>query len=832
MPNDTATAASPPTVTGEQLDWLCIQTSPDEVIEPADLNLEARAARPAAVPGTAAAAVRGADGIDAALQVDYDAFDWWFVADLQVTTTGGYRFDFGGLATVADVWIDDQLLLHSDSMFEEANATAVVSAGGHRLSIRFHALRPLLRQKRPRPRWRSSLVPERGLRWWRTTALGRMPGWAGFAAPVGPWRPITIRALAKPIVEQHSLRSVVVDGRAQIHTDITFSGPVAATRATLHVGKSSCELAITSSQMAAHARGTLTIDAVDLWWPHTHGSQPLYDARLEVDGDVTELGRVGFRTIEADTADDGFTLVINGVPMFARGACWVPPDVVSLNAGPHAIRAALNQVKAAGMNMVRVPGTMVYESSDFWDRCDELGILVWQDAMITTYDPPSDDDWLDSLRREMTGVLTPLSSRPSIAVVSGGSETEQQPAMLGLERADYDMPSIHQVIPEVVSQVLPGVPYVTSSPSGPGLPTHSSAGVANYFGVGAYLRPLHDARLANVRFATECLAFSNPPENETVDEFFGGPLAAGQRPDWKAAVPRDAGASWDFEDVRDFYTHLIFGIEPMLVRYSDPARALDLGRAAVAQVIATTFTEWRRGESTCAGGLVLSLRDLIPGAGWGLVDSLGRPKSVMYALSDVLAPVSIGVTDEGLDGLAIHVFNDPANSVAGKLTATVIDRNGRALIEAATQVEVDGHGSMTLDLDSMIGSFRDINYAYRFGPQVYDAVLVTLTTEAGQVSSTCLLASPWRGQQRDVTLSATAQRVSEGQWSVQVSADQLAEWVAIDVPGMTASDSWFHLFPGETRIIQVSSRVTNRRLAGTVRALNAFADAPIVVEQA
>lgn len=832
MPNDRAAATNPLTLTSDQLSWRCVQTMPNQVTEPAGLNLAPRTARPAAVPGTAAAAVRGADSIAAAMQLDYDAFDWWFLTDIEVSSSGRYRFEFGGLATVADVWLDDQLLLHSDSMFEEADATAAMSPGSHRLAIHFHALGPLLKQKRPRPRWRSSLVPARGLRWWRTTALGRMPGWAGFVAPVGPWRPITISEITTPTLEHHTLRTAVVAGRGEVHLDATFTGSVAAATATLHVGESRWELPVNKTQTAAQTGGTVTLDSVNLWWPHTHGSQPLYDARLDVGGDTFMLGRVGFRTIAADTTDDGFTLVVNDVSIFTRGACWVPPDVVSLNAGPEANRSALQQVKAAGMNMIRVPGTMVYESPDFWDCCDELGILVWQDAMITTYDPPSDDDWLASLRREVTGVLSPLSGRPSIAVVSGGSETEQQPAMLGLERADYDMPSIHQIIPAVVSRTLPGVPYVTSSPSGPGLPTHSSTGVAHYFGVGAYLRPLRDARLANVRFATECLAFSNPPENETVDEYFGGSLAAGQRPDWKAAVPRDAGASWDFEDVRDFYTRLLFDTDPMLVRYSDPTRALDLGRAAVAHVMATTFTEWRRYESPCAGALVLSLRDLIPGAGWGVVDSLGRPKSAMYALSRVLAPVCVSVTDEGLEGLAIHVFNDPPDTLAGELTATVVDRRGRVLIEAATQVEVAGHGSLTLDLDSLIGSFRDINHAYRFGAQVYDAVLVTLTTEIAEFSCTHLLAAPWRGQQREMTLSATARQVSAGQWLVQVSADLLAEWVAIDVPGLTASDSWFHLLPGQTRTIAVSSQVANGRFAGTVRALNAFGDTPIVVEQA
>ena len=113
------------------------------------------------------------------------------------------------------------------------------------------------------------------------------------------------------------------------------------------------------------------------------------------------LGRVGYRTIAVDESGDGFALSVNGVPVFCRGACWVPPDVITLNASRDEVRSTLERVRAAGMNMVRITGTMVYEHDDFYDLCDELGILVWQDFMFANMDYPIDDpEFLAGVEKE------------------------------------------------------------------------------------------------------------------------------------------------------------------------------------------------------------------------------------------------------------------------------------------------------------------------------------------------------------------------------------------------------------------------------------------------
>ena len=404
-------------------------------------------------------------------------------------------------------------------------------------------------------------------------------------------------------------------GVVELH--VRLEGVGTATRAELRVGEHREEVPVVDDGAGHVIAATVRVPDVARWWPHTHGDQPLYTLGLRVHDVEIDLGNVGFRTVEVERKDGAFTFSLNGAAIFCRGALWVPPDVVTLRASEAALRRSLQLFVDAGMNLVRIGGYMSYEDPLFWDLCDELGILVWQDCMLAGFDPPEEPEFVESVRVEVSQQLGLLQGRPSLALVCSSSETHQQAAMFGLPSERWQSPLLQETIPALVQAVVPGVPCLVSSPTGGDLPFEPGWGVAHYFGVGAYLRPLSDARLAGVRFAAECLAFSNPPEKETVERCFGGSDAAGHHPTWKAGVARDSGTSWDFEDVRDHYVGQVFEVNPFTVRYADPDLYLDYGRAAVSYLMATVLAEWRCAQSTCAGALVLSWQDIRPGGGVG-----------------------------------------------------------------------------------------------------------------------------------------------------------------------------------------------------------------------
>ena len=796
--------------------------------------------------GTAAALLRSAGrwSLDGTAR-RFDAEDWWYRTRFTPPLLDAGEplwLGFDGLATVADVWLNGHLILHSDNMFlsHECEVALQLVPGENQLDIRFHALDALLAAKRPRPRWRVPMVPQQQLRWHRTTLLGRTPGWSPPAAPVGPVGAIwwERRGALDPLRPQlHSSVDAEGRGRVQVHGTLTDAARASIERIEFELRRGGevwrTPLAITDGQY----EGTLTVARPALWWPHTHGEPALYEARLitqrrDAPGPSTQhLRPFGFRRVEADTREGLFGLKVNGVPVFCRGACWTPLDVVSLTSSPEALHTAVQQTRDAGMNMLRVGGTMVYEGDAFFDACDALGMLVWQEFMFANMDYPEHDEaFLASVRAEVAQQTARWQGRACVAVVCGNSEGEQQAAMWGAPRELWAPALFHTTLREAVEEALPGVPYWPSSAHGGAFPHQANAGTASYYGVGAYLRPLDDARRSELSFATECLAFANVPDERTVARMPGGLGLRVHHPGWKERTPRDLNAGWDFEDVRDHYLASLFQVDPVQLRSVDHERYLALSRIVTGEVMASAFTEWRRPGSRCGGALVWFLRDLWAGAGWGLVDDTGLPKACFHALHRVLQPVAVLITDEGVNGVAVHLINERAEPLEGELTLSLYGSGDARVDEASLPVTVAARGDTSIALAQHLGGFTDVSYAYRFGPPPVTLVHAQLKAPDGRVVGEAFhfpagLSQPVHD---DLGLSA---RYEPGRGELVLTTTRAAQHVHVQVDEHLPVDNDFHLAPGAARslALQRTGAATGRPLKGWVWALNASRPVPILV---
>jgi beta-mannosidase len=763
---------------------------------------------------------------------DFDADDWWYRCRFTAPDAGGRpRLHFEGLATVADAWLNGTHILRSESMFV-AHAIDVSGAlqRDNELVLRFHALGPLLAAKRPRPNWHTRLVAHQRLRWHRTSLLGRITAWCPPIAPVGPWRPILLESAGSLRVEEADVRADLDgnDGLVRVSIPATRAARV-HDRAMLTVGEHMSRVEFEqSADGRINLQGTVRVPNAERWWPHTHGQQPLYPVTMsiDIDGEATsiDLGHVGFRSlhIDRDADGEGFGLRINGVAVFCRGACWTPLDLARLDADPDDYRTALERVRDAGMNMLRVGGTMAYESDVFHDLCDQLGILVWQDFMFANMDYPSSEVFSRDVTFEAQQLLHRLQGRPSTVVLCGNSEVEQQAAMLGLPAERWKNPLFDELLPSLVKSFLPGAAWVRSTPSGGLFPFHSDRGVTHYYGVGAYLRPFEDTRRSGVRFAAECLAFSNIPDAAMVDELVGEGAAPGHHPDWKAGVPRDRGAGWDFEDVRDHYVRLLFGVEPSGLRSHDVDRYLALGRVATGEAMLRTFAEWRRPGSSCRGGLVWFARDLRPGAGWGVMDSTGRPKSAYWYLKRAFAPVALLAIDEGLNGLWLHALNDTCVPIEAELRVTLYNQGCVRRVGPSTRLAIPQRGSRSVHVDALFDGFVDLTYAYRFGPPQHDVVAATLRDCAnGAVLATAHYFPSGLPTVSDNALGLVAEAEAiAGGYAITVEADRFAHAVSIEAEGFVPDDNFFHLEPNEPRRLVLRAEIPGLALRASVSALN------------
>lgn len=834
-------------------DWE-LATTLHPVNEPTSLQFT-----PAHVPGTVASTLRRHDAWHSGDAARFDTSEHWFRCRFAAEPAGAgeeISLRLGGIATIAEVRLNGELILKSNSMFaaHEVNVTSLIRPENELLIV-CRSLASAVRDcrgRRPPARWRTRVVADQQLRWFRTTLLGRAPGFAPSPEPVGPWRPVTLVRRRRLAVECWS-RHAGLDGSCGVvstHFQLRSLDPAAKpVTGKLIVGNASGPLEWRESKDRFQVQGVLRIPGVSLWWPHTHGGAALYPVRIELETSDRAIIAyddvpLGFRVVDpgaTPAGDAGLDLSVNGVPVFCRGAVWTPPDIVSLAASPGELRRRLELLRDAGFNLVRIAGTTLYESDTFHRLCDELGLLVWQDMMFANMDYPFEDPaFHETVEAESAAELSRLARHASSAIICGNSEIEQQVAMLGLDPVLGRGRFFGEELPALAARHCPGVPYVPSAPCGGDLPFRARSGVANYFGVGAYLRPIEDVRRAQVRFASECLAFSNVPEPEAMDRMAlanrGGLSPAS--PAWKRGVARDSGAGWDFEDVRDHYLKLLYAVDPIALRYADVARYWDLSRLVSGEVMAEVFGEWRRLGSGCRGGIVLWYGDLEPGAGWGILDAGGTPKAAYWFLKRALAPCSIWMTDEGLNGIDVHLANDRPFPLNAHLRVALYRHSEETVAASERAIALPPHSSWSLAAEALLGRFVDASYAFRFGPPGHDLVAASLRRESEETPfAQCFRFPVGPPAQREPIsrfgLSGHAAMRPGGAIEVLLRSQRFVWGVRLAAPGFLADDAYFGLEPGVPRRIVLAPLLTeDRPPAITLTALNAEGRFPVPIGEA
>jgi beta-mannosidase len=816
--------------------WSCCALPPGDIVEPNGLTDAAADWLPVKVPGTVAAALQAQGKWDHQHPVDLDAQDWWFRTTFPAPARGSDKpcvLCFDGLATLAEVWLNGEHILKAENMFRAYRAdVSRLLQDENDLVVVFRSISTDLKKRRPRPRWKTNLVTHQQLRWHRSSLLGRIPGWTPPVPAVGPWK--DVRLECGPVLLHDFQRTATLDGTDGL---VAFYAEVDAcvklTAARIQVGEHETALTFDGTSL----RGELRLPKPDLWWPHTHGTPRLHACQVVIDTEsgarVFPLEPVGFRQLERRD-EPGFSLHINGEPVYCRGACWTTSDIFTLSGSADSLHHDLCLARDAGMNMIRIGGTMIYENDTFYRLCDELGILVWQDFMFANMDYPVEDGgFAENIATEARQQLDRLAQHPCVAVYCGSSEIEQQAAMLGMPRELWRNRWFGEDLPALCRQRHPGTTYVPSSPSGGVLPFHARTGVTHYYGIGAYLRSMHELRQADVKFTSECLGFANLPEPEVMDQVMGGLMPVVHHPRWKQRVPRDTGSAWDFEDVRDHYLRELFGVDPATLRSFDMPRYLELSRLASGEMMARAFSEWRSAHSRNAGALVWFFKDLWAATGWGIVDHRGIPKAAYYQVKRTWQTRQLTITDEGLDGLHLHLINETNYSAAGYVEVQLMREPHLVISKHEVAQTIEPRSKQTLSVDEILGSFYDVNYAYRFGPQSHHVVIATWFNAQREVISEAFHLTRARDPEAQAlspdALKADAICVGEGRYQLALQSDRFLHSLRLEACGFLPDDNYFHLPPGRLKTVTFTALPGNGgAFRASVQALNLVGEVSVV----
>ncbi|GAB3020383.1 beta-mannosidase [Natronobiforma cellulositropha] len=627
--------------------------------------------------------------------------------------------------------------------------------------------------------------------------------WGPCLPGVGIWRDISLLAYSSPRIsyttteQTHEDGSVTLDVRVGADApragsyDLSAAVAGASETQTVRLEEGENELAL-----------SLTVEEPDLWWPNGYGDQPLYDLEVTLAGEdahtVTE--RIGFRdlTLRRDPDGEGgetFEFVVNGVPIYAKGANWIPTENMRGHVEDAQYERLLTSAAEAHMNMIRVWGGGYYELETFYDRCDELGLLVWQDFMFSCALYPATDDFLESVEAEVRYQVRRLANRPSLALWCGNNENEMSlvnwfddSPHIEAYYADYRRLNDETIAP-VVEAEDPSRTFWPGSPSSGGLfgdesdrdPHDQRRGDVHYWDVWHDGEPFEDYLSVIPRFVSE----------------FGYQSFASV--DLLAEVVPDDQLN-PTAPVMEHHQRNPGGNRRILKRMADHFRipfAFDdlvyLSQLQHGLAMQIAIEHWRRLKPYCAGTLYWQLNDLWPCASWSSIEYGGRWKALQYMTRRFYAPVLVStVVDEETDEVAVWLTSDRQEATAGTLRLETYTTDGECHLVREESITLEGDESRavaTLALGEDLPEVPTETLVVRASYDVDSAALETYPSFA--------FFEPYK----HLELPTPELSVSVEGTDVIVESTDVALFVALEAPSLAGhfSDNYFHLVPGERR---------------------------------
>jgi beta-mannosidase len=633
---------------------------------------------PAEVPGSAQTALLAENKIpdpfvaDNELRVQWVAERDWeyrllFEEHEGLRDADKVMLTFDGLDTLAEVFINGKQIGEADSMFRRYawDVTEELVEGENEVRVLLHGPVPFIREQQVDEPLIGPTHSIPGGPHIRKAPCQFGWDWGPKLPPVGIWKEVRLEGYTAARLDDVHLRQHHDDGDVTLSADLTVERwqDDAELKAMLIVKAPDGETWAVDAPLDGAAHLTLDVPNPQLWWPNGLGDQPLYDVEVTLYADEIPCDartfQIGLRTVElrqeSDDFGTSFTFVVNGVPIFAKGANWIPADSFPSRITDAQLEHLIRSAADANMNMLRVWGGGVYEEERFYDLCDQFGILVWQDFIFSCSIYPTDEAFFENVRQEAIENVRRLRHRASLALWCGNNEMEWGWDSWGWNRPRYQPYKdaydrmFHQLLPELVAAEDPDTAYWPSSPSSNlnfVTPNATHAGDTHNWEVWHENRPFQAYREHPSRFVSE-FGFQSLPPLETVKTYAA-------KADWNMTSyimehhqRNDAGNGKIINYLTDHFR-----------MPKDFASLVYLTQILQAEAVRTGVEFWRRSKACTSGALYWQLNDCWPVASWASLDYFGRWKALHYAARRFYEPVHLSAEDCGPD-VGPHPVSDP-----------------------------------------------------------------------------------------------------------------------------------------------------------------------------
>jgi len=726
---------------------------------------------------------------------------------------------FDGLDAAAQVYLNGVQVLAADNMFRIWR----VPAKAH-----LHAGKNLLRVVFPSPikaaqdvaagdafRLRSMTADKTYI---RKAAYEYGWDWGPRFVTSGIWRTVRLEAwdkvrIADFVIHQRDVSKDVAHADAEVEVEAS-----AASSARVTVQYSDNGKPVTLNTLANLHAGRNVIDLPveirqpKLWYPAGYGEQPLYEFTAQVSkGGLpaeTRKAKAGLRTIvlhrELDKWGRSFELVVNGIPVFAKGADVIPFDSFPNRVTTVDYRHILESARDANMNMIRHWGGGYYETEEFYSICDELGIMVWQDFMFGNDWQPGTYAFKLNVEAEAEDQVRRLRNHPSIVLWSGNNETEAAfswgprpglpPDVRLLIWQDY-LTVFSGILPRVVARLDPETPYWPSSPSADYEPLseHYQSGDAHIWDVWHGRVPFTTYETHHARFVTE-YGFQSFPEMKTIEAF--------TQPEDRTGILTPVMVAHQKNNEGNSIIH-----DYLLKDYPEPkdfASFLYVSQVLQAEGIKIGAEHFRRSRPETMGSIFWQLNDCWPVASWSSIDYYGRWKALQYYARRFYAPILVSPHVE--DGsVKVYIVSDKTAATPATLRVRLMDFDGNVLLEESQPVDVAPLASTAY----LVWPLKKLADA---GAANTSRVFVVAELTAGKLSDS-KLASNGAQISRNLTYLAPVKEIhlkpallkvettgAQGSYKIRITSPVLARSVYLSFGNLDVklSDNYFDLLPGET----------------------------------
>lgn len=745
--------------------------------------------------------------------------EFWWHTHLAVDTAAQdetVELVFEGLDTFADIFIDGAQIGASDNMFRtlRLDVTSLAGTGRHDLAVRFHPISAMV-AGRDVPNWRMfKIFNDEGRTLVRKAQYGWGWDWGPNLPTTGIWKPVRIerrRAVAVAGVAFTTLTLTNDAATVEVGIDLTAFGPV-------EIELRDPDGTIVASDMREGSGSLkLTVPKPRLWWTADLGDQPLYTLIAHVAGAPDHIRKVGIRTIAVDRSPDPdepdatfFRFVLNGVPIFARGACWIPASsfIGAVPVGTHADLIA--RAAAANMNMLRVWGGGIYEDDAFYDACDAAGLLVWQDFMFACAPYPEDEAFIANVRAEAAEQVRRLRAHPCLALWCGNNEIQLLQAFDNhIHKTDDRLVGLSifdEHIPAVLAELDPATPYWPSSPWGGANPNAMRHGDVHdwtvWHGAAPVTNDTPDGPI--VRTDAKGMHYTRYAEDEArfVSEFgiHGAPALATLKR-WMA--PEDlsldaegfAERNKDHGDKASKMASLLTGRPRSIEEYVDAIALLQ------AEGLAFGVEHFRRRKPHCSGALIWQLNDCWPCVSWSLIDYDGIAKAGYFAVRRAFAPVLASLRRGDGNVVELWIINDSLAPVEGFAHLTLVRLHGGEDRREDVAFEIGANASVMVWQGKMAPDLGQI-----------------LTVRGDHFPPNRLLPAPIKDMDLAPDPGLTC-HVEGNRLTVTASFYALAVRAETDDPAVRFDDNHFDLAGGESRTI-----IADRPLARASIRVSSWAD--------